>query len=207
MESYFYFISNIGQTSDFPENLWINSETIILITIIFGLLNCFLGFKLYRIFFSTQVFIATILIIIYLLRNVGDWGAVVTAFSILSPIFAFVAFHWKKLGAFIVSGFFLCCFLMTFNMQIEYVLIIGVVYAIISVQMPVETLVVGSALLGSRLVALSVSDIVNVTFGTTWILMVILFVMGGVIQFLTNRKQNLLIDENWEIFRRLEKAS
>lgn len=175
--------------------------------IIYGMLscafvNCFLGFKLFRLFFSVLMFLLTVVSIYFLFGDSEDWGAVVTAFSIIGLLMAFVSYSWKKLGAFVICSCLICGFVFSHGIEIGLCLIIGLAYGIISLRMPVEAIIASTSIWGSRILAFYGISYFKIDMITIVPVTMVLLILSVVVQFLTNRNQELFIDQKWEMFRR-----
>ena len=79
-------------------------------------LSLFFGIKIYRTVFSILSFIATTLAVCLIMENYATWGAIVTTFSVIGVVTAFIGYKMKIIGASILSSLIL-------------VLAIGLVYS------------------------------------------------------------------------------
>lgn len=68
-----------------------------------GILACFLGFYVYRFYVSGMLFGAVTILICTLMNPSSNWGAVVTCFSVVGVILAFLSYRWAHLDAYIFS--------------------------------------------------------------------------------------------------------
>lgn len=72
--------------------------------LVLGVINCFLGFKTYRMFFSVFLFSLIAAVCSICFRSRMDWGAVVTCFAVLGTVLAFLSYQWYRLGGCIIGG-------------------------------------------------------------------------------------------------------
>lgn len=164
--------------------------------------NCFLGFKLFRILFSVLMFMLTVISICFFYRNSENWGAVVTAFSIIGLVMAFISYNWKKMGAFVICSCLICGFVFSLGVGIWICLIIGLVYGIISLLMPVEAIIISTSLWGSRILTFYGISYFKIDMLTILPLNIVLLILSVIIQVLINRNQSIFTDEKWELFKR-----
>lgn len=153
--------------------------------LILGVLCCFLGFKMYRVFFSVYLFSLIAAACCILLRSRMDWGAVVTCFAVLGTVISLLAYQWYRLGGCVISGLI--------GMGIGWLLFpslwalaVGAVLGIVfTLQFPVIAICLLTALWGGGMVSgLEVAPGGGVTF--------VLFVAAGFsLQMVMNRKQKL----------------
>lgn len=69
-----------------------------------AVLLCFLGFRSYRFVIALWMYIVVILLSSFLLRDKMNWGAVVTFFSIIGFVTAFLAYQWNYTDIVIITA-------------------------------------------------------------------------------------------------------
>lgn len=152
--------------------------------IVWGIAFCFFGVKSYRMVFSLVTFMMVTLLTCLLMRNVANWGAIVTTFAIIGFVLAFMAFEWIYAGACVVAGFIAGLTAVMFGAGIIVAAIIGVLVLIITCFFPLPGTIVSTAWFGA--VVLNESGVVS-WLGTS-VSLAVLCVCGLLIQSFLSRR-------------------
>ncbi|MDO5336029.1 MAG: hypothetical protein Q4E89_01015 [Eubacteriales bacterium] len=75
-----------------------------LVFLVFGILLVFAGIKLFRLLSSFLMFSATAIVLCTFMNGRANWGAIVTAFTIIGCLFAYMVFNWKVADAIVISS-------------------------------------------------------------------------------------------------------
>lgn len=127
--------------------------------VVWGIAFCFFGVKSYRMVFSLVTFMAITLLICLLMRNVPNWGAVVTTFAIVGFVLAFMAFGWIYVGACVVAGLIAGMTAAMFGAGIAASVIIGALALTITWFFPLPGTIVATVWFGA--VVLNESGVVS----------------------------------------------
>lgn len=153
--------------------------------LILGFAACFLGFRVYRVFFSLFVFGTIAVACCVFMRGRTNWGAVVTCFAVVGTVMAFLAYHWHRLGGCIVCGLI--------GMGIGWLLVPsfwgilagGIIAAVFMLQFPVLAICFMTAVWGGGVL----SELGIIPGGT--VLFVLASAAGFAAQMVLNRGQKL----------------
>lgn len=118
---------------------------------IIALVACFFGIKIYRVIFSTLLFIGTCILCCLLWKDKYPWLYVAATFSIIGVTLAFIGFRWKKLGAVVVCAVeaFLLAYLV--GSPLVVALVFGAIDGVFVFWFPVMGLIVFQTVCGSVL--------------------------------------------------------
>lgn len=181
-----FFLSFAWETGILGEIRQYYDFKIVILTLL-GVLACFLGFKIYRSLFSIFTFMVTAMGSICFMKNITDWGTIVTTFSVIGIGLAFFAFRWTYLGAVIINSLIVMGFLSMISNSIIGIVISCVLIAIAIVLFPViSTIILTSAFGGT---------ILGEIFNLNKLTIMFLIVAGIIIQKLTNQNQKLFEKE------------
>lgn len=158
-----------------------------IILILLGILTCFLGFKTYRAFFSLFTFMGIVIVCSHLMRNITDWGTIVTTFSVLGITLAFLSYNWKHLGAIVISILITLGFISMIYLNIVVTIILCVLVSIFTLNFPVISISILTSIFGG----IMISEV----FGLQNFTMMFLIVYGILIQIATNRDQSVFEKE------------
>lgn len=146
-----------------------------------GILSCFLGFKVYRFFFSVSIFAFVAIVSCLGLEGHADWGAIVTCFAVLGTIMAFLGYYWYRLGAVVICAMAGGAIFWLFVPSMFFV-VIGIALAVIGVLFfPVVSVCLFTSISGGLVLA---------ELGIGWKAM-ILTVAGFLLQLRISRNQKL----------------
>lgn len=143
------------------------------------------GFKTYRAVFALLVFMAVALASCFLLTGRTDWGSIVTCFSVLGSVLAFMGYKWVHLGACIISGLVALSAAWVYTHTLWLAVLLCVLAIAATVAFPVICICLFTALWGS-LVLTELTPLPD----ALW--MIVLLCAGGfALQMLLARKQKL----------------
>jgi|LGOV01.1.fsa_nt_gb hypothetical protein len=192
---YEYFLY-FGRQTGIEEALIGETQFIFLLIVVFGIINCFLGFKVYRFFFSVVMFSVSTIIICLLLNGYAHWGVIVTTFSIVGVFIAFFAFNWLRLGAFVITGIIMGSVVFILGGEVWVSIVLGIVTGLLSLSYPVLLLIVTTALFGSQIIVDYLQRISWIVNNDYWTVTLYVTLLGMGIQYFMNRNQRLLIDQS-----------
>lgn len=160
-------------------------------------LSLFFGIKIYRTVFSILSFIATTLAVCLIMENYATWGAIVTTFSVIGVVTAFIGYKMKIIGASILSSLILVLAISLFYSNIMVLWIIFIVSCFVSFLYPAISISFTSALWSS----LMILDM-NIMNGAIFV--VILGIVGFVFQlYIGNNKMSLGIEYRNKLMNKL----
>ena len=125
------------------ENLWM---------IGLGLLACVFGFYVYRVCFSTLLFIG-IAEGLCLVMSKEPWGNVAVYIAVLGTVFGFLAFRWHRFGGFVICAAVGACMGYACHPSIAIALLCAAVAGIAELYFPVITICGMTSLWGAWLLA------------------------------------------------------
>lgn len=160
------------------EGLWM------ILLILCGIAFCFYGLKSYHIVFSLVTFMTVTLIICKLMGNIANWGEIVTAFSIIGFLMAFMAYGWTYVGACIMTGLIAGMTAVMFGADFMPAVIVGLLSLAVAYFFPLPAVIVSTVWFGS--VILNESGVVS-WLGSTASL-ILLCICGLMVQVLLGRK-------------------
>ena len=160
-------------------------------------LSLFFGIKIYRTVFSILSFIATTLAVCLIMENYATWGAIVTTFSVIGVVTAFIGYKMKIIGASILSSLILVLAISLVYSNILVLWIIFIVSCFAAFLYPAIFISFTSALWGS----LMILDM-NIMNGAIFV--VILGIVGFVFQlYIGNNKMSLGIEYRNKLMNKL----
>ena len=160
-------------------------------------LSLFFGIKIYRTVFSILSFIATTLAVCLIMENYATWGAIVTTFSVIGVVTAFIGYKMKIIGASILSSLILVLAISLVYSNILVLWIIFIVSCLVSFLYPAISISFTSALWSS----LMILDM-NIMNGAIFV--VILGIVGFVFQlYIGNNKMNLGAENRTKLMNKL----
>ena len=160
-------------------------------------LSLFFGIKIYRTVFSILSFIATTLAVCLIMENYATWGAIVTTFSVIGVVTAFIGYKMKIIGASILSSVILVLAISLFYSNIMVLWIIFIVSCLVSFLYPAISISFTSALWSS----LMILDM-NIMNGAIFV--VILGIVGFVFQlYIGKNKMNLGAENRTKLMNKL----
>lgn len=112
----------------------------LLLGLFFGIC-AFLGYKTHRYLYSLIIFILTILTTTYILDGKTEWIYIATTFSVLSVVFAFMAYFSKRLSALVLVGVLVFGSLYPFNLNWVLVLFLSIGLGLVAYFYPLITVV------------------------------------------------------------------
>lgn len=181
-----FFLSFAWETGILGEIRQYYDFKIVILTLL-GVLACFLGFKIYRSLFSIFTFMITAMGSICFMKNMTDWGAIVTTFSVIGIGLAFFAFRWTYLGAVIINSLIAMGFLSIISNSIIGMIILCVLISIVTVVFPV----ISTTILTSAFGGIILGELFNLNKLT-----IMFLVVGGIIiQKFTNQNQKVFEKE------------
>ncbi|MCZ2222402.1 MAG: hypothetical protein LC122_02060 [Chitinophagales bacterium] len=160
-------------------------------------LSLFFGIKIYRTVFSILSFIATTLAVCLIMENYATWGAIVTTFSVIGVVTAFIGYKMKIIGASILSSVILVLAISLFYSNIMVLWIIFIVSCFAAFLYPAISISFTSALWGS----LMILDM-NIMNGAIFV--VILGIVGFAFQlYIGKNKMNLGAENRTKLMNKL----
>ena len=160
-------------------------------------LSLFFGIKIYRTVFSILSFIATTLAVCLIMENYATWGAIVTTFSVIGVVTAFIGYKMKIIGASILSSLILVLAIGLVYSNILVLWIIFIVSCFAAFLYPAIFISFTSALWSS----LMILDM-NIMNGAIFVL--ILGIVGFVFQlYIGNNKMSLGIEYRNKLMNKL----
>ena len=160
-------------------------------------LSLFFGIKIYRTVFSILSFIATTLAVCLIMENYATWGAIVTTFSVIGVVTAFIGYKMKIIGASILSSLILVLAISLVYSNILVLWIIFIVSCFAAFLYPAIFISFTSALWSS----LMILDM-NIMNGAIFV--VILGIVGFVFQlYIGNNKMSLGIEYRNKLMNKL----
>ena len=160
-------------------------------------LSLFFGIKIYRTVFSILSFIATTLAVCLIMENYATWGAIVTTFSVIGVVTAFIGYKMKIIGASILSSVILVLAISLVYSNILVLWIIFIISCFVSFLYPSVSISFTSALWSS----LMILDM-NIMNGAIFV--VILGIVGFVFQlYIGNNKMSLGIEYRNKLMNKL----
>ena len=160
-------------------------------------LSLFFGIKIYRTVFSILSFIATTLAVCLIMENYATWGAIVTTFSVIGVVTAFIGYKMKIIGASILSSLILVLAISLVYSNILVLWIIFIVSCFAAFLYPAIFISFTSALWSS----LMILDM-NIMNGAIFVL--ILGIVGFVFQlYIGNNKMSLGIEYRNKLMNKL----
>lgn len=166
-----------------------NSLPINLFLSLFFCLCAFFGYKSVRYLFSLIIFTLTILLITFILEGRTEWIYIATTFSVLSVVFAFMAYFSKRISVLVVVGLLVFGSLNAFNLHWIFVLIISIGLGLIAYFYPLITVILITSTLGSYEL-LQGMDYSN----SNYIYMLIgLIIISLLFQFLSNQEGRVFL--------------
>lgn len=179
---YFSQVTRFDLTSfnSLPSNL--------LFSLLFSLC-AFFGYKSVRYLFSLIIFTLTILLITFILEGRTEWIYIATTFSVLSVVFAFMAYFSKRISVLVVVGLLVFGSLNAFNLHWIFVLFISIGLGLIAYFYPLITVILITSTLGSYEL-LQGMDYSN----SNYIYMLIgLIIISLLFQFLSNQEGRVFL--------------
>lgn len=160
-------------------------------------LSLFFGIKIYRTVFSILSFIATTLAVCLIMENYATWGAIVTTFSVIGVVTAFIGYKMKIIGASILSSLILVLAISLVYSNILVLWIIFIVSCFAAFLYPAIFISFTSALWSS----LMILDM-NIMNGAIFV--VILGIVGFAFQlYIGNNKMNLGAENRSKLMNKL----
>ena len=160
-------------------------------------LSLFFGIKIYRTVFSILSFIATTLAVCLIMENYATWGAIVTTFSVIGVVTAFIGYKMKIIGASILSSLILVLAISLVYSNILVLWIIFIVSCLVSFLYPAISISFTSALWSS----LMILDM-NIMNGAIFV--VILGIVGFAFQlYIGKNKMNLGAENRTKLMNKL----
>ncbi|MGI5849887.1 MAG: hypothetical protein ACOX8Q_07465 [Christensenellales bacterium] len=162
---FFNIITKFGKEVGIEDTITQAADILFGAVIILAIQSCFFGLKLFRIISGIMAFFLTAIGICALLQPTADMGVIVTTFSLIGLIVAFLAYHWYKLSVFIISALIGYSLTSLFTANILICLGTGIVLGAVSVVfsstlVTLSTAVWGAVTLGFEgLVLLGVNNI------------------------------------------------
>lgn len=164
------------------------------------------GFKTYRVIFSALLFMGCTLAICHLLTDKTDWGTIVTTFAVLGTAIALIGYNWNYLGGVSISVLITCGVTFMLSESIVVMVLVGILFAVLVVQLPVVTICLTTALWGSLM-------LIELTMLPDEVLFISgLTLFGFLFQMFVNKKQTLfkklypIYITNWLERRKQNKA-
>lgn len=143
------------------------------------------GFKAYRAVFSVLVFMGFAVASSFILTDQTDWGTIVTTFAVLGTAIALLSYKWIYIGGITISVLIVSGVVSMLGGSIVVVILVGVLFVVLIVQLPVVTICLTSALWGS----LMLNELIVFPDGILFVSGLTLF--GFLIQMFVNKKQSL----------------
>jgi hypothetical protein len=172
----------------------VNITSMTVIFIITGMCLCIFGFKIYRALVAILIMMITSIGVIILLSATETKIVVLTMFTIAGIVLALASFQWKKLGAYIITGFIISSILYQLTGKMAVSLIIGYFAALIAIPYPVYSTILSTSLYGSALaVSYIIPELIISNIYSEFITLV-LFCIGVFFQILTNQNQHVITD-------------
>lgn len=173
----------LGMVKENQEFLAINLLTL-------GTIALFFGFRIYRVVSSVLVFMAVTIVSIVVMKDITDWGSIVTTFAVLSPVIAFFSYRWYKLDGLIICSLIGMGIGWIYTGSIIVSIVIGVLLAFSMFYFPVITLSFMTSLWGVLIVKDFQLNISLIDDGGT-IVSFALVITGFAVQMLMNKNQKI----------------
>lgn len=160
-----------------------------------ALAMCFFGVRIYRGAWSALVFLSVTLSLTLFLRGKADWGTIVTAFTVLGMILSVLAFHWKRLAAFILSGILAGSVVMSLSGSYLAGVLTGIGVFLVALLQPFKVLAASTALWGAMTAAVTGVHLLDFSWNAsvaTWMIAIALSALGFILQLLIFRSDAAL---------------
>lgn len=187
--AFFAIIMKFGQEvnmeSEFSNIVKIIFASILLVAFI----SCFFGFKIFRFISAIMAFFLTALLFIAWMSPKSNMGMIVTAFSLIGLVMAFLAFRWYRLSAFLMCALIGYSFAAMFISNVWISAAIAIVFGLVAVVYPVIMMISVTALWGGITLGFEGLQLIGVEYLWLKIVASVLFVAGGLaVQYFMNRK-------------------
>ena len=157
--------------------------------LIFAVLSCLFGYKLFRFISAAVAFLLTAIGISLLLGPTASRAVVVTAFIIIGILAAFLAYQWTEFGAFILCASIGFGFASLITDILWVQLLIALFPGAISIRFPVMSIILATAIWGGVTLGIDGSEAAGFGQIPFQIMMSIgLSLLGIEIQYATNKE-------------------
>jgi len=168
------------------------------VSVIVGILSCFLGYKLLKIWMALIGFVIGMTVgYLASYQYVSNMVIPILIGFLLGVIVGFIAYRIYLLGVFSIA--FLGTFGFTSQLLAHYneaggtwlvvALGLSIVVAVLALKFAKSVLIISSALNGALMVMLGVFDVLEVNSDNIlWLASVLLAILGAMVQFFTNKK-------------------
>lgn len=169
-----------------------------------GLIACFFGIKLYRLFFSIVVYLGILFLSIFILQGHVLWSSVVLIFSIVGLSLAIFAINWMRSGAVTIVFIFMSMIIYRFGMPVLPSLLIGLIFAVISFYLSMEVVILVTAFWGAQMFFQTVMALISIEIAMIpdWIYIVFLATAGAAIQYTFARKDTWMFEQRYYLLKR-----
>lgn len=160
-----------------------------------GLGMCFFGVKVYRGAWSALVFISVTLGFTLWLRGEASWGTIVTAFTVIGMMLSVLAFHWKRIAAYTMSGILAGSTVMFLSGSYLAGILTGILIFFLALFQPFSILAAATALWGAMTAAVTAVRLFDFPWNpeaAVWIIAAILFAGGLALQLLVLPRDSTL---------------
>lgn len=156
-----------------------------------AVLLCFLGFRSYHFAIALWMYTAVILLSSFLFRDKMNWGAVVTFFSIIGFVAAFLAYQWNDTGIIITAALIAAVFASLARLPLPAIILCALFGGAAASRFPGPAVCVSTSVFGGAVL----SEIVP---ATGWMLaaVYVFFISSGLaLQIFLAEKEGLLRKE------------
>lgn len=153
-----------------------------------AVLLCFLGIRSYHFAIALWMYMAVILLSSFLFRDKMNWGAVVTFFSIIGFMAAFLAYQWNNTGIIITAALITAVFASLAGLPLPGIILCALLGGTAAGRFPGPAVCVSTSVFGGAVL----SELVSVT---GWMLAAayIFFIASGLaLQIFLAQKGGLL---------------
>ena len=98
------WLSLFAEKTGIAGKLLLNAETAAVIAAVLGICLVLAGIQVYRLLTSVLLFSATAIVLCTCMAGIAGWPTIVTAFTIIGCLLAYLAHSWKLLDAVIFSA-------------------------------------------------------------------------------------------------------
>lgn len=157
--------------------------------LLLGIAACFFGFKIYRQLFAVILFLTAAFLFSYFMKESVDWGAVVTCFSTVGVLLAFLGLFWNRLGGCVICGLIIGQISWLASQSVLATVVIIFLSVLCVLTFPVISICISTSIWGAMILynVLPVSG----AAGKRILIYAVVTFIGIAVQFLVNRQQTL----------------
>lgn len=183
------FGQEVGMENYFARFSLYQTEVILFVSI----LSCFFGFKLFRIANAIMAFFLTAIGICVMLKLVAHMGVIVTTFTIVGLMAAFVAYQWYNLSVFLISFLIGYSIIANFNVNIWICICGGIILGAISIPLSAIAVIATTSIWGAIYLGFVGLPYLGIDQFVIKIVMIIIFSIAGIaLQYFMNKNHKQL---------------